>query len=216
MSLAPTVALVPVRSPGAGKTRLAPALSTVERAQLAGAMLADVTAALRSADGIDRLVVAASGQAAAAAAATLGLDVLLDPPSVGSLDAAIAAAAARIGPAAALLVVTADLPRLRPADVEAVLAHDRPVVVAPTDDGGTGALLRRPPTVAGTSYGHGSGRRHVALARAAGVEVAEVDVPGFRWDVDTWSDVCALRSGVVGPATSAFLDTIATRLEDAV
>lgn len=213
MTAAPTVAVVPVRSPGTGKTRLAPALSTVERAQLAGAMLADVTAALRGAAGVDRLVVAASGPAAAAAAATLGVDVLLDPPSIRGLDAAVHAAASRIGPAAALLVVTADLPRLEPGDVDTVLAHGAQVVVVPTDDGGTGALLRRPPGVIGTAYGPRSGRRHVALARSAGVDVAELTLPGFRHDVDTWEDIRDLRRGSVGSATAAFLDTIADRLE---
>ncbi|MDQ3931665.1 MAG: hypothetical protein M3252_02360, partial [Actinomycetota bacterium] len=72
----PVVALVPLRTPGTGKTRLGGGgtggrpgragqmLSPEERAALAAAMLADVAAALRCVP-IDRVVVAASGPEAA-------------------------------------------------------------------------------------------------------------------------------------------------------
>lgn len=207
-----TLALVPVRSPGEGKTRLATVLSREERAALSGAMLADVTAALVGSR-VTRIVVAASGAPAAAAASALGLDVVLDPPVVHTLDGALAAAGARLGPTAELLVVAADLPRLTAADVDALLATRAAVAVAPTDDGGTGGLLRRPGSVVATAYGPGSGSRHLAHARRAGVASEVVRRHGFAADVDTWDDVVALTGAVVGPATTAFLGTIATRLE---
>jgi 2-phospho-L-lactate guanylyltransferase len=209
----PVVALVPVRSPGVGKTRLAAELSPLERAELSGAMLADVTAALTGA-AVDRVVVAASGPAAAAAGSALGAEVMLDPPGCRSLDTAVSAAAARLGPGGTLLVVTADLPRLSGADVDALLAVDAAVAVAATDDGGTGGLLRRPPVAIPTAYGRRSAARHLGLARRAGVASERVVIAGFRHDVDTWEDVLALREGHVGPATRAFLGRITTRLED--
>lgn len=209
-----TLALVPVRSPGEGKTRLAAALSREERAALSGAMLADVTAALAGSR-VGRIVVVASGAPAAAAASALGLDVVLDPPSVRTLDGALAAATARLGEAGELLVVAADLPRLTAADVDAVLAGDADVVVSPTDDGGTGGYLRRPGSALATAYGPGSAARHLALAQAAGVSAQRIPRPGFAADVDTWQDVTALTRGRTGPATAAFLGAIATRLEAA-
>lgn len=209
-----TSALVPVRSPGEGKTRLAAELTREERAALSGAMLADVTSAL-VASAVDRIVVVASGAPAAAAASALGLDVLLDPPTAGTLDAALAAATARLGTLPELLVVAADLPRLTPAEVDALLGTDAAVAVAPTDDGGTGGLLRRPSDAIRTAYGPGSGARHLARAHASGRSAARLDLPGFAGDVDTWEDVTALARGCVGAATSAFLRSIATRLEAA-
>lgn len=209
-----TVALVPVRSPGEGKSRLADVLSREERAALSGAMLADVAAAL-AASRVGRVVVAAAGAPAAAAASALGLDVVLDPPTVRGLDGAIAAAASRLGTVETLLVVAADLPRLTAGDVDALLASRAGVAVAPTDDGGTGGLLRRPPAVIPTAYGAGSGARHLRIARAAGVPTQQLELAGFRADVDTWADVRALARGTVGQATSAFLRSIATRLEAA-
>jgi 2-phospho-L-lactate guanylyltransferase len=200
----PLTCLVPLRSPGEGKSRLAPGLDQEARAALAGAMLADVLHALRDA-GIERLVVAASGAPAAAAAAALGADVVLDDPGVHGLDVAIEQARRRVAPQGDLLVVQADLPALAVTDVEAVLAADAAVVVAPTDDGGTGALLRRPSGVMPTAYGPGSARAHRRLARREGLVAATLECPGFRHDVDTWADLTTLEPGDVGPATAAFL-----------
>jgi 2-phospho-L-lactate guanylyltransferase len=199
-----TVALVPLRSPGRGKTRLAGSLSPEHRAALAAAMFADVIQAIREA-GVDRLLVAASGPAAAAAASALGVEAHIDPPSVSGLDGAIAAAAARLRTSTELLVVAADLPRLTATDVTRVLHMDGEVVVAPTRGGGTGGLLRRPADRIATAYGGSSAQRHADLARAAGATFASVACAGFRDDVDTDTDLAELRSGNLGRATSQLL-----------
>lgn len=187
MPLTPPIALVPVRDPGQGKTRLSGVLGRQARAALAGAMLADVVSALQGA-GIDRIVVLAGGPAASSAATALGVDVLLDPPGERGLDAALAAAARRIR-ATASLVVPADLPLLTPEDVTTLLATAGEVVVAATHDGGTGALLRRPAWVIDTSYGGRSAARHLLAARSAGYSAERVDLPGFATDVDDADDL---------------------------
>jgi 2-phospho-L-lactate/phosphoenolpyruvate guanylyltransferase len=209
-SPATTVALVPLRSPGVGKSRLAGTLTIEERAALAGAMLADVSAALRAAP-VDRLVVAAGGPAAVAAASALGLETLPDPTGVRGLDGALAAAAARLGPVRTLLVVAADLPCLSTAEVEQLLAVDAEVVVAPTTDGGTGGLLRRPPDACPTGYGPGSARRHLAFARSAGRRGAELHLPGFAHDVDVAADLTRLTDEArptLGARTAALLEQL--------
>lgn len=214
MGRGPTVALIPLRSPGQGKTRLASTLTAEERAALSGAMLADVVAALRD-SAVDRIVVAAAGTAAAAAATAVGAEVLHDPASVTDLaprdrlDAAIAAATAQLRIAAQLLVVAADLPHLRGADVDEVLAADAEVVVAPTRDGGTGGLLRRPPAVCSTAYGPRSATRHVAAAHAAGLGAVRLEVAGFAHDVDVEGDLGRSRGDPalppLGTRTAALL-----------
>jgi 2-phospho-L-lactate/phosphoenolpyruvate guanylyltransferase len=204
MELTPVVALVPLRSPGAGKTRLAAHLTIEQRAALSGAMLADVCAALAAAP-VDRIVVAAGGPAAVAAAAALGLEVVADPSACDGLDTALRVASGRLDRVGTSLVVTADLPRLAASDVRAVLAVDAPVVIAPTTDGGTGVLLRRPPDVIPTAYGRRSAARHRALARVAGVRAELIDRPGTATDLDTWADLRRLGPSSVGPATAAVL-----------
>jgi 2-phospho-L-lactate guanylyltransferase len=208
----PVVAVVPVRAGETAKSRLAEELAPADRVSLVTAMLADVTAAL-AASPVDRVVVSSGGQEAAATATALGVDVLLDPPRTDGLDAALQAARARLGEAGTLVVVMADLPRLHPRDVERLLDTDAPVVIAATADGGTGALLRRPPGVMGTAYGEGSAGRHARLAHRAGVQPSTVDLPGFRHDVDTLEDLRVLAEGPVGRFTAAWLEQAAGRID---
>lgn len=198
-------AVVPLRA--GGKTRLGPQISLDHRTALAGAMLADVCAALRGA-GIVRVVVAANGAAALDAAEGLDVEVLIDAPGSDGLNAAVTHAAGRVDAPGGLLVVAADLPRLRAADVARVLDAEGEVVVAPTGDGGTGGLLRRPTEVIATAYGPGSAQRHRRRALAAGVRCSTVVTEGFD-DVDTVHDLQALRDADVGAVTRGVLSRFA-------
>lgn len=207
----PVTALVPFRAPGTGKTRLADGLARDERAALAAAMLTDVAAALADAP-LDRVLVAAAGRGAADAARELGLDVVVDPVDHAGLDAAIENIARTVD--GTLVVVAADLPRLTGADVAAVLGPSTPVVIAPTTDGGTGGLVRRPPRIISTAYGPHSAHRHAELAAEAGVGATVVDVAGFRHDVDVWDDLRSLTPDAVGSATASFLMEFGHRLRE--
>lgn len=213
--LGTTLAIVPLRGPGTGKTRLAPAdggpgLDPSERAVLTSAMLSDVLAAVRGST-ITTAVVAAADATASALATALGVGVVRDPPGA-DLNDALHAAVGRI-PTDTVVIVTADLPCLTSDDLDKLVSRDAQVVVGPTADGGTSALLRRPPTVIPTAYGPGSATRHLDIARSQGVTSAVVDRPGFRTDVDTWDDLRGLLSADVGPATEVLLDRLAPRLE---
>jgi 2-phospho-L-lactate/phosphoenolpyruvate guanylyltransferase len=199
-----TVALVPLRTPGEGKSRLSAVLDPDQRAALAVAMLADVTAAVTAA-GLTEVIVVAGGDRGAAAGVALGLPVLVDPPGCRGLDEALAAATRRVGAQREVLVVAADLPRLQPRDVRAVLDPDAEVVIAPTAAGGTGALLRRPAAVIGTAFGLGSAVAHQRLALAAGVRCAHVDRDGIHHDVDTFTDLVALHDVELGVRTASIL-----------
>lgn len=205
-----TVALVPFRAPGQGKTRLArtdaggPGLTPDQRGRLAAAMLADVVAAL-SASGIERVVVAASGAAAAAAARLLGVETVLDPPDADGLNEAVDAVTHRFADSCGVLVVAADLPCLEADEITRLLDSPAPVVVAPTVRGGTGGLLRRPPTLIPAAYGPQSARRHLASAHDAGHRAVEFTSPGFRRDVDNWTDLRDLSRTEVGSSTAEVL-----------
>lgn len=207
----PCRVLVPLRSPGRGKTRLAAVLAPDQRAALAAAMLADVLAAVGDLPGAEPVVLA-GGPAAVDAARALGVDALADPPGARGIDAAVAAAEVRLGPAACVLVLAADLPRVTSDELHTLVATAAPVVLAPTRDGGTGALLRRPGAVIATAYGPGSAARHLALATGAGVGAEVVHRPGLAADVDHPTDLVTIDpvSGrPVGPATARVLDELA-------
>ncbi len=218
-----TIALLPLRDPGRGKTRLEAVLPPAGRAELAAAMATDVIDAIRDA-GVDRIVLAAGGPEAEQLGVTLDVEVVRDPPGVKGLNGALAAAIDELGGQHDVLVVAADLPGLTGDDVTAVLRSDAQVVVAPTRGGGTGGLLRRPAAVIPTAYGPGSARRHLDLAVEAGASTAEIHRSGFLRDTDTADDLRALavadplpRPGTVGPHTARWLqrwNPHADRIED--
>lgn len=182
----PAVAVVPLKALGLAKSRLADHLDGPRRRELTAWMFARVVAACRAAVGIGDILVVAGDEDAARLARDLGLDVLVPP--VPGLAAAMTAADRATWRAAASLVVAADLPLARGPDLDAVCRAGRRgpcVVVAPTQDGGTAALLRRPPTVTTTAFGPDSAAAHLRAGRAAGARSVRVVAPALTLDVDT-------------------------------
>jgi 2-phospho-L-lactate/phosphoenolpyruvate guanylyltransferase len=180
------VAIVPIKALDRVKSRLAGELDAGRRRELALWMLERVVGAcLRAASIDDVLVVAGDDQGAAAAA---GFGARATVVTEAGLAPALAVAGRATEQAAATIVVAADLPLLAPGDIDAVCALRRTgrcVAVAPTTDGGTGALLRSPPGVIRAAFGPGSAARHIALAKARGVAVHRLERPGLAFDVDT-------------------------------
>ena len=180
-------AIVPLKALANAKGRLSEALDPAQRQSFVAWMATRVIAACQACDGIDEVLVVAGDQAAADVASAAGAKVLLVAEE--GLRIALLRADAVTAGREATIVVAADLPEASAADLDTVLAaagpSGRAVVIAPTDDGGTGALLRRPPTVTTTAYGPGSAAAHADLARASGLTAQVVDVAGLAHDVDT-------------------------------
>jgi 2-phospho-L-lactate guanylyltransferase len=180
-------AIVPLKALSHAKGRLSGVLDGTQREAFVAWMARRVLEALKSSDGIGDVLLVAGDDAAAAIAREAGVRAMVvEQPG---LAAALAAADDAMAGMAATVVVAADLPDLTPQDIAAVLeagatAGERAVVIAPTRDGGTGALLRRPGTVIPTAYGPGSADAHQRLAQAAGVTAVRVVRPGLANDVD--------------------------------
>src|SRR5262245_28085584 len=148
------VLAVPVKSLGRAKGRLAPVLAPPERAELVLAMLADVLDACLGQDGWTLWVVTADPRAEAVAAAH-GVPALHERgttlgEAVRQVEGEVAAGAD------ALAVVLADLPWLHADDLRAVLAVGAPVAAAPSVDGGTNVLVRRPAGAIPARFGRAS------------------------------------------------------------
>ena len=151
--------------------------------------------------------VVSSDVAAAELAAALGAEVLADPG--GGQGAAVAAALALLseGPA---LVVNADLPLVRPADLLALLAMVPPggLAYAPAADGTTNALALASPELFAPLYGAGSAARFVAHAEQLGRAAVAAPLPNLVADVDTLADL--ERSGPGrAPARARRLELVA-------
>jgi 2-phospho-L-lactate guanylyltransferase len=174
-----------------GKSRLASALVAAQRERLVRLMLEDVLAAVAP-------FTAQAGLAVLSADEDLPLGGVERLPDRGFGVNASVAAAARLLEARGverLVVLGADLPELASADVAALLAAaERAAFVLAPDAAGTGsnALVLGPPTLVAPSFGPGSRERHLALARAAGIEPSVLERPGLAHDVDEPRDLARL------------------------
>jgi 2-phospho-L-lactate guanylyltransferase len=204
-------ALVPVKRLATGKTRLARDLERAALARLVLAMLEDVVATLRAVPGLGCIAVVTPDPEVAAAARRFGAQALLEPtPGLGpSIDAAARVLVAQ--GATALLVVLGDVPGVEAGEVAQLLdalreLGGRGVVLAPSRDGGTAALLRAPPDAIGSRFGPESAEAHRDLAKHAGVPLRELPLPSLAIDLDSREDLEAfLASPTGGPRTRACL-----------
>jgi 2-phospho-L-lactate/phosphoenolpyruvate guanylyltransferase len=171
--------VVPFRS--GGKSRLPAEI----RVEVALAMLGDVLEAAAGHGG-DVLLVT-SDEAAALVAESLGAGVV-DDPGEGQGAAVSAALAGLDGPC---LVVNADLPRVRPSDLNALAIPVRAggVALVAAADGTTNALGLPYPEVFQPLYGAGSAGRFRAHAAALDLVLHDLALPNLRDDVDTETDL---------------------------
>ena len=199
-----TIAILPVKSFGAAKQRLAAALGAGSRQALAQAMFSDVMASLRRVPGLDSVVVVTADRVAESAALGERVRVLRDTLQAGQ------SAAAQIGIEYAqasgfdrVLLVPGDTPLLDPGEVAALMRRglDEGIgaLIVPDRHGeGTNALLLSPPDAIEPSFGPGSCERHLAAARAAGLACAVERVPTLALDVDTGQDLELLAATLEG------------------
>jgi 2-phospho-L-lactate guanylyltransferase len=188
----PAWAIVPAKSLQQGKSRLRPVLGDEDRARFAQRLLEHVLDVL-GACGLDGVLVATGGDDVAAIATSRGAEVLRDRGE-GSLADVVDRALAEVTSrgASSAVVLMADLPRIEPADVEALLAAlDEHDVALVRDHLGhhTNALALAPPTAMATCFGRpDSFAAHCASARAAGLRAIVVDSERVAFDVDVPAD----------------------------
>ena len=202
-----TTAIVPVKHLDWAKSRLAGQLSPAERAGLVLVLLEHVLGAVRRAPSVDRCLVVSPDPRVRDRAAMLGAAVLDEPAAGGGQNAALehARSFARRWRPAALLVVAADLPRLTPADLEAVSglgAEPGTVVLAPDRrEEGTNLLYLTPPDCLPFCFGPGSFRAYRGEAERRGLRVHVYRAPGTASDLDTPADLAALGGiAAIAPA----------------
>ncbi|HZU14619.1 MAG TPA: 2-phospho-L-lactate guanylyltransferase [Chloroflexota bacterium] len=179
--------MVPLKRLSEAKSRLAPSLDRAERAELAMTMVRRVVGAVRESGVVGRLALVTPEPHIARG---LGAETL---PDAGDLNASLQTAVGWAAGSAGLLILPADLPLISPADVRALIAAPG-IVVAETQDGGTGALLLRPPDAFPPHFGPDSFVIHRRLAFERGLDVSQVRLTGVSFDLDTVDDLGRLQT----------------------
>jgi 2-phospho-L-lactate guanylyltransferase len=188
-----TWVVVLIKDFDSAKQRLRPALGTRSRRALArsNAHLA-VTAAAAG----ERVLVVAGSEEVAEIATAWGASVLLEPREEGqNVAAERGIASARAAGAAAVLLLSSDLPLVTPESVSRLLgaaARLRPpavVAVPAIGRGGTNALFLRPPDAIGMHFGDDSLARFQEDAEARGVRFEVHHSDAMALDLDEPSDL---------------------------
>lgn len=206
-------AVIPVKPFGEGKSRLAQRLDPAERGVLSKQLLTRVIQIAQESNVCAGILVISRDEDVLAYAQSLGVSTLLEndfreenkwddgpnaPLSIDSLNAALhqgASIAADRG-ANAVLILPADLPLVTPADLIHLseAAVDSPaVVIAPSEDNGTNALLLTPPGCIDYAFGINSFDRHQSQAEEKNIPFKIINSPTLAFDVDRPADLDELR-----------------------
>ncbi|MBR8740508.1 2-phospho-L-lactate guanylyltransferase [Nocardiopsis sp. MG754419] len=196
--------IVPVKHLGLAKSRLARAAGDL-REDLALAIACDTVAAARACPSVGTVFVVTDDARANVALAALGAVVVSGEPE-GGLNPALehgARAARAHRPEIGLCALSADLPALRTAELERVLAiaadHERSFL-ADTPRVGTTLLAAAPGRPFAPAFEGASRSRHLD---GGARELSPPDVESVRRDVDTPDDLTAAAMLGLGPRTRA-------------
>lgn len=184
--------IIPVKPFGEGKSRLASMLSTDLRAEFSRRWLTHVLEIATTWGQFAGMAVVSRDAAVLEVGRAYGA---LPVVEVGDdLNAALRQAGASVAAAGAqgVLVLPSDLPLLTLDDLDALqelAAQGNGVIIAPSHDEGTNALLLRPPDAIPYAFGVGSFARHLALANAAKLPSHVYRSPTLALDIDRPEDL---------------------------
>jgi len=192
-----SVILVPVKEHSMAKSRMSPLLTPPERAAVSWAMLEDLIRALRPLP--YPVATVTNSPRVAARAVSLGWRVLWEDLQVSesvSVDAA-SRQLAQEG-AEAVLRLPADIPLVQPNDVDEILTlpitAPGAVMVPSRDRKGTNALLRTPPGLFPSRFGHDSFALHKIEAEQARAVLRIVENARLALDLDDAGDIAHFLS----------------------
>jgi FO synthase len=179
--------LTALKARDSGKSRLAGSLPAERRRALIDGMLGHVIDTLRTTPGIDQVAVVGPDPDRPG-------EIVNFADAGGGLNAALTRAAreAAARGATRLVIVHADLPRVRPEEITSLIdgAKTGGMAIAPDHHGtGTNALCLPLPLPIALEFGPDSFERHVAAATARGLVPAIVRLPGLAFDLDEIEDL---------------------------
>ena len=189
-------------------------LDSDERALLAKTMFEDVAGTLASLS--SPVVIVTNSQEAAQQARKLGWRVLWETYQV-SESASVDAASAQLRQEGitSVLRLPADLPLVTSADIEQIFADAMPapsaVLVPSGDRMGTNALLRTPPDLFSSRFGHNSFVLHMQEARRSKAQIRVTENPNIALDLDDTSDLRRFLERPSNTRTYQLLQKLAIR-----
>jgi 2-phospho-L-lactate guanylyltransferase len=195
-------ALIPVKGFRNAKQRLTPLLAVAERELLAEVMFREVLSQVLGARGLAETFVVTGDDRVAEIACSSGAQVIREAAERGETAAVdFARLELKKSGQEAVLVIPGDLPLVRSADIETVLAHipdgaSSPfaLLVPSHDRMGTNALLLAPPDVIELRFGYDSFSYHSSQVTTRALRLRVVENERIALDVDEPKDLEAFLS----------------------
>lgn len=190
-------ALIPVKGFRNAKQRLSPLLDAAERELFAEVMFRDVLKQVLKARGLVETYVVTGDNKVAEIAASLGAQLIREKAEKGETDAVDFARGElkQLGHEA-VLIIPGDMPLVRSADIEEVLAQvpegagfPFALLVPSHDRMGTNALLLAPPDIIKLRFGYDSFTYHMSQVSAQGLPLRFIENERLALDIDEPKDL---------------------------
>lgn len=183
--------IIPVKSLQMAKTRLSIILNSEERKALMLAMLKDVLKAIKSSI-VSRIILISPDLAIKELANNFGVKYLLEKKK--GLNEAIKQATewCTQNNAESVLVLPADIPLITSEDINQIVklgSNENCIVISPSQNGGTNALLRKPPNLMPTYFGPQSFMKHFNEALTKGITIKVYRSQRVAMDIDSLEDL---------------------------
>jgi 2-phospho-L-lactate/phosphoenolpyruvate guanylyltransferase len=210
-------ALVPIKDPVRGKSRLASVLSQEERRSLNAFLGCRALEVCTRVFGAERTLVVAGSAAAVSIASKFGVRIVLEDARQRNVNEAVAAGAdcARVAGADAIMVVPTDLPLLTESSLQAAIAaipHAPGCVLVPDHRGtGTNVIGLAPVRSDLFSFGEPSLERHSTNAKCAGYEVRIHHCDVLAFDLDRPEDLDRLEKSKAWSVFEFLIQSAASR-----
>jgi 2-phospho-L-lactate guanylyltransferase len=217
-------ALIPVKGFTNAKQRLSALLDAAGRELLAEVMFRDVLRQVVSARGLAETFVVTGDDKVAEIANSLGAGVMREKAETGETDAVdFARGALKQSEREAVLIMPGDIPLVRSADIEELLAEASGAAAPPFallvpshDRLGTNALLLAPPDIIKLRFGYDSFSYHLSQVSAQGLPNRFMENERIALDIDEPKDLERFLSFNFedGESTSAARAMLADQVAD--
>jgi 2-phospho-L-lactate guanylyltransferase len=178
-------------------------------------MMEDVFDALNRSSLVDKIIVLTPDKRVANHAVSLGAVTMEDQCDRGINQSIEIATKREIekrgGPP--LLVLPVDVPLVKTSTIDAIISRvEDPssslIVITPSRDKGTNALLRNPPDVIPTRFGPDSSEAHILEARVKGIRVEIYQAEDLEIDLDKPDDLYEILMKGDSTRTSNYLESV--------
>jgi len=201
-----TFAVVPVKTLLKSKTRLSNFFSMQERPLFTLAMLEDVLTALKTSK-VKSCIIVSSDSTVEELVKSFGMTFINENQK--GLNQALNQATkwCILNNAERVLVLPADVPLITSADVDNIvkMAQNNTMVISPSQNGGTNALLQTPPGIVSPSFGPDSFRKHIKKALAKHARAKIYVSSNIMLDIDSERDLEQLLKGGRTTTSNQFL-----------